>query len=54
MKFEIKARITGSVLFTAELDARYESEPSSIQMGAAVKAAYKAGAYLGGAYLRGA
>jgi len=51
VKIEIKHQFTGSVLFTAELDARYESEPHSIQLGAAVKLAVEAGAYLAGAYL---
>jgi hypothetical protein len=51
MKFEIKARFSGNVLFTAELDAKYESEPVSVQLGAAVKAALKARANLAGANL---
>ena len=58
-KFEIKHHFTSDVLFTAELEARFEKEPSSVQLGAAVKLAVKAkadlrGADLGGAYLGGA
>ncbi|MGB8630416.1 MAG: pentapeptide repeat-containing protein [Xanthobacteraceae bacterium] len=51
MKFEIKHRFTGAVLFTAELEAEFESKPFSVQIGAAVKLALKAGAYLDGADL---
>jgi uncharacterized protein YjbI with pentapeptide repeats len=53
MKFEIKARAYagGGVLFTAELDAKYESEPQSVQLGAAVKAAVQARANLADANL---
>ena len=40
MKFEIKNRWSGSVIFEAELDAKFETEPFSIQLGAAVKIAY--------------
>jgi len=64
MKFEIKSRFTGATLFTAELEARFESEPRSRQIGEAVKqadlkgadlkGADLKGAYLEGAYLRGA
>ncbi len=51
MKFEIKNRFTEAVIFTAELEARFEREPYSIQLGAAVKLAIKAGAYLADADL---
>ena len=54
MKYEIKNRFSGHVLFTAELGAEYESKPQSAQIGVAVKFAYKAGANLRGAELRGA
>ena len=43
MKFEIKARFSDRVLFTAELEARFETEHPSVQLGEAVKAAYKEG-----------
>ena len=51
MKFEIKARFTGKVLFTAELSAEYESAEYSLQLGAAVKAAVSARANLADANL---
>ncbi len=54
MKFEIKGRFDGRVLFSAELAAEYESESVNVQMGAAVKLAFKNDAYLRGADLRGA
>jgi hypothetical protein len=59
MKFEIKNRHTGSVQASVEIDARYESESLSVQLGAAIRVAYRDGAYLRGAnlvgaYLRGA
>ena len=58
-KFEIKNRWTGNVQYTAELDVSYQSQPFSIQLGAAVKVGIKSGADLRGAnlsdaYLRGA
>lgn len=46
MKFEIKNRFTGSVIFTAELSADYESKTHGIQLGAAVKLALMAGTNL--------
>jgi hypothetical protein len=54
MRFEIKNRYTGSVQASVEIDARYESELLSVQLGAAISVAYRDGAYLGGANLRGA
>ena len=54
MKFEIKYRFISKVLFTAELDAKYENEPDSIKLGEAVKRAYLSGADLSGADLSGA
>lgn len=59
MKYQIKHRWTGAVLFEAELGAEYDGETNSVKMGAVVRLAIKAGAdlggaYLGGAYLRGA
>ena len=54
MKFEIKHRFNGSVLYEAELSAEIASQPFSVQLGAAVKLAVKAGADLAGAYLAGA
>ena len=54
MKFEIRSRFTSAVLFTAELETKFETEPVNVQMGAAVKAAYLSGANLRGADLRDA
>ena len=54
MQFEIKSSFTDNVLFTAELSAEYESQSHSVQIGAAVKLAYKADANLRYADLRGA
>jgi len=54
MNFEIKNRFTGDAIFTTELEAHYESEPHSIQLGAAVKLAVKARANLADANLAGA
>ena len=54
MKFDIKHHLTGAVVFTAPLDAKYESEPRSIQLGAAVKVAVTALADLSDADLSGA
>ena len=54
MEFEIKNRWTGTIIFTADLDARYENDPHSIQLGAAIRAAVKAGANLADADLAGA
>ena len=63
MQFEIKSRWSGTVIFTAYIEAD-ESASASINLGLAVKEAVKAranlsganlrGAYLRGAYLRGA
>ena len=53
MKFEIKSRFSSAVLFTAELEAKYESEPASVQLGAAIKLANLARANLDGALLLG-
>lgn len=54
MKFDIKSRLDNAVIFTAELDARFENEPGSVQLGAAVKEAVKAKTDLRGADLQGA
>jgi hypothetical protein len=54
MKFEIKARFSSAVLFTAELDAKFDNSSEAVRMGEAAKAAHKSGAYLRGADLRGA
>jgi len=53
-KFEIKAWFSGAVLFTVELDAKFESSPYAVKMGEAVKATYLRGANLDGANLDGA
>ena len=53
MQFEIKARFTGTVLFTAEIDAN-EATPLSIKLGLAVRKAVEVKTNLGGANLRGA
>lgn len=62
--FHIKNRLTGAVLFTAELGAEFECKVDAVKLGAAVRIAVKAGAnladanladaYLAGADLAGA
>jgi len=54
MKVEIKNRFSGSVKFTAEIDASFETKDRSLQIGAAVKWGIKEEADLRGADLRGA
>ena len=54
MKFPIKHRFTGAVLFEAELSAEYEAKSDGVRLGAAVKLALKADANLAGANLAGA
>ena len=54
MQFQIKARFHSTVLFTAELDAKWESESESKRLGEAIKQALQKGADLYGANLRGA
>ena len=51
MKFAIKHRFTGAVLFTADLGAEFEGASDSVKLGAAVKIAVKARADLARAYL---
>jgi hypothetical protein len=51
MKFEIKNRWSGIVQFTAEIDAKFQTERYGVQLGAAIKVALKADACLAGAYL---
>ena len=53
MKVEIKSRWSGTVIFTAEIEAA-EDTPTGVRLGLAVKAAVKAKAYLSGANLSGA
>ena len=53
MQFEIKSRWSGTVIFTAYIEAD-ESASASINLGLAVKEAVKARANLSGADLRGA
>jgi uncharacterized protein YjbI with pentapeptide repeats len=53
ISFAIKNRWTGSVIFTAEIDATDETA-TSIKLGLAVRVAVKAKAYLSGADLSGA
>jgi hypothetical protein len=53
MKFEIKHRWTGTVIFTAEIEADGDTA-ISVKLGLAVRAALKAKADLRGADLRGA
>ena len=53
MKFEIKSRWTGSVIFTAEIEATDET-PLGIKLGLAVKKAVEVNANLDGASLDGA
>ena len=50
MKFEIKSRWTGAVIFTADIDCD-DGASHGIQLGLAVKVAVKAGADLARAYL---
>jgi hypothetical protein len=52
MKFEIKARFTGCVIFEADIEAS-EDTPNSVRLGLAVMAAVKARAYLSRADLSG-
>ena len=52
MQFEIKSRWSGTVIFTAYIEAD-ESASASINLGLAVKEAVKARAYLSGANLSG-
>ena len=53
MQFEIRSRWTGSVVFTAEVEAD-ENASTSAKIGLAVKFAVKSNATLSGANLRGA
>ena len=53
MKFEIKSRWTGAVIFTADIDCD-DGASHGIQLGLAVKVAVKAGADLTSAYMAGA
>ena len=53
MQFEIKSRWSGTVIFTAYIEAD-ESASASINLGLAVKEAAKARAYLRGTDLSGA
>ena len=50
MKFEIKSRWTGAVIFTADIDCD-DGESHGIQLGLAVKVAVKADANLADAYM---
>ena len=54
MKVEIKNRFSGSVQFTAEVDASFETKSHALQIGAAVKWGLKQEADLREADLRGA
>jgi hypothetical protein len=54
MKFQIKNRFSGAVQFECELGAEFEAFGYAIQLGAAVKVAFKARASLYGANLSGA
>lgn len=53
MKYEIKTRFSGGVIYTAEIEAD-ENAAKAIKLGLAVRAAYLSGAYLSGANLSGA
>ena len=53
MKYDIKHRFNGAVIFTAEIDCADDALPS-IKLGLAVRVAVKARADLSGADLRGA
>jgi uncharacterized protein YjbI with pentapeptide repeats len=54
MKLDITNRWTGAVQFSCELSAEMEASSRGLQLGFAVRAAYKIGADLSGAVLRGA
>src|SRR5690348_13518891 len=54
MKFEIKNRWSGEVMFVTELEASLEALSVSVQLGAAIKKAVSTGAALRGADLTGA
>ena len=54
MKFEIKSRWTGEVLFACELSAEVAGQEYGLQLGFAVKKAVEADANLAGADLAGA
>ena len=54
MSYQIKNRWNSTVIFEAELDASFETQPISFQLGAAVKLAVKAKRDLSGADLSGA
>jgi len=54
MRFDIKNRFTGSVIFTAEIDDCAADAPDGIKLGLAVLVAVKARAYLTRADLAGA
>jgi hypothetical protein len=49
--YQIKNRRDSTVIFEAELDASFETQPESFQIGAAVKLAIKANPDLSGADL---
>jgi hypothetical protein len=53
MKYQIKSRWPGSVVFEAEIECSADAS-EGIKLGLAVRAAYKSGAVLSGAYLSGA
>ncbi len=53
MKFDIKSRFSGSILFTADIDC-HENDSYGWQLGLAVRCAIKARANLAGANLAGA
>ncbi len=54
MKFEIKHRFTGSVLFTIETENMRLALEAAVKDGANLRGAHLRGANLGGAHLRGA
>ena len=54
MKFEIKHRVTGAVLFELECGSLKLCVEAAVKQGAYLRGAYLQGAYLRGAYLRGA
>ena len=54
MSYQIKNRWNSTVIFEAEPDASFETQPESFQLGAAVKLAVKAKRDLSGADLSGA
>jgi uncharacterized protein YjbI with pentapeptide repeats len=50
---QITSRLSGAVIFEAEIAAKYDGLPYSVRLGLAAKMAYESGADLSGSDLRG-